>query len=163
MNPQDPLAELRDIHLPDAVSLWPPAPGWWLIGLLLLSALVLVAYQLWRRHQRRAYRRGGDAELQALYASWQKTRDTQVFLQNLNALLKRVALRSFPATDVAALSGASWTLFLDQNYPGSDTPVFAGSALEFGPYAPSVADVDVTLLHEVCQRWVLKHREASSA
>ncbi|MDP7406676.1 MAG: DUF4381 domain-containing protein, partial [SAR324 cluster bacterium] len=28
---QDPLAALRDVHLPPAVSWWPPAPGWWII------------------------------------------------------------------------------------------------------------------------------------
>ena len=163
MNPQDPLAELRDIHLPDAVTFWPPAPGWWLLGLLILAALLIGAYQLWRRHQRRAYRRGGDAELQALYTHWQSTNDTQAFLQELNALLKRVALKSFPATDVAALSGSGWTQFLDQHYPGNENAVFAGSALEFGPYAPSVEDVDIAHIHKTCQHWVLKHRESHSA
>jgi len=33
------LSDLRDIHLPGAVTLWPLAPGWWLIlgGLLALA------------------------------------------------------------------------------------------------------------------------------
>jgi hypothetical protein len=33
MNP-DPLAQLRDIHLPEPVSWWPPAPGWWGLALV---------------------------------------------------------------------------------------------------------------------------------
>ena len=49
----DPLAELRDIHLPEAVGYWPLAPGWWL---LLVSALVLAGLIVWtvRRYRRNA-------------------------------------------------------------------------------------------------------------
>ena len=32
--------ELRDIHLPDPLSWWPPAIGWWL---LVIGSLALVA------------------------------------------------------------------------------------------------------------------------
>ena len=52
MNGQDPLAQLRDIHLPDTGGFWPPAPGWWLLALLSLTALAL-AVLWWRRHLRR--------------------------------------------------------------------------------------------------------------
>ena len=29
--PTDPLAELRDIHLPPEIGWWPPAYGWWIL------------------------------------------------------------------------------------------------------------------------------------
>ena len=52
----DPLAGLRDIALPAAVSWWPLAPGWWLLlGLVLLFALALPLW-LWWRHRRRCWR-----------------------------------------------------------------------------------------------------------
>lgn len=36
------LPELRDIHLPDGVSAWPPAYGWWVILLGIVAVVILV-------------------------------------------------------------------------------------------------------------------------
>ena len=30
-NAPDPLQDLRDVHMPDPISWWPPAFGWWMI------------------------------------------------------------------------------------------------------------------------------------
>ena len=38
----NPLDQLKDIHTPDAIGLWPPAIGWYLIAAFLIAALVLV-------------------------------------------------------------------------------------------------------------------------
>lgn len=37
----DNLPELRDIHLPDGVSAFPPAYGWWVILALIIGFLLL--------------------------------------------------------------------------------------------------------------------------
>ena len=50
-NQGDPLAELRDIHLPEAVSLWPLAPGWWLL-LALIAAVLGLSIAVWLRRYR---------------------------------------------------------------------------------------------------------------
>jgi hypothetical protein len=105
----DPLAQLRDIHLPPPVSWWPPAPGWWLLALLLL-ALIALALLGWRRHRRRnAYRRAALAELGRL----QRIEDPAAFAGAINALLKRTALTVAPPERVAALFGADWLAWLD--------------------------------------------------
>ena len=53
MQPQmpDPLAELRPNILPEPVGLWPPAPGWWIVALLVLAAIItggLWLFRFWR-------------------------------------------------------------------------------------------------------------------
>ncbi|MEC8428778.1 MAG: DUF4381 domain-containing protein, partial [Pseudomonadota bacterium] len=46
----DPLAQLRDIHLPeDAISQLPTAPGWWILALTLIVVSITMIV-IWRRH-----------------------------------------------------------------------------------------------------------------
>ncbi|MEO0651765.1 MAG: DUF4381 domain-containing protein, partial [Planctomycetota bacterium] len=91
------LARLHDIELPEAVSLWPSAPGWWLVAGALGSAAVLAGWVWWDRHRSLAYRRAALRELSELRASGE--------LRALPSLLKRVALAAHPRHEVAALSG----------------------------------------------------------
>lgn len=123
----DPLAQLRPLHLPDAVGWWPPAPGWWLLaGLLLLLGVALL---WWRR--RSALRRTALAELQRLQ---REQPDDARLVVALNLLLRRVALARFPRVQVAALSGDSWLQFLELHASGFVNG--PGRVLASGPYQP---------------------------
>ena len=52
----DNLPELRDIHLPEGVSLWPPAYGWYVIVAAIVLVYVLVRYyRFWRMKNRKLY------------------------------------------------------------------------------------------------------------
>ena len=42
---------LKDIHLPPEIGIWPPAPGWWVL-LILVLAVIGLSIWLWRRYQR---------------------------------------------------------------------------------------------------------------
>jgi hypothetical protein len=126
MNPNpDPLAGLRDIHLPEAVSYWPPAPGWWL--LLALAAALGVGLWLWRRARRRSLRRAALGELAALEAAFAAGSDAESLARGLSALLRRLALRGFGARRVAALRGADWNRFLAET---SGSPAFTPELAE---------------------------------
>ena len=54
MNPASPLDQLKDIHLPEAVSIWPLAWPWWILIICTLALLVFAIWQhkkgQWRRH-----------------------------------------------------------------------------------------------------------------
>jgi hypothetical protein len=45
----DPLAELKPLIEPQPISYWPSAPGWWVLGALLVIAIVFLAIKGWKR------------------------------------------------------------------------------------------------------------------
>jgi hypothetical protein len=157
MEAEDPLSELADIHLPDAVNFWPPAPGWWVLAALVVIALVLV----YRRQLARLFlrRRLGSAlrELDTAYAAFQSATDKNAaglqLLQTFNAVLKRVALLHYPDPELPRLSGRAWLRFLDTQMDGADFTAGVGQVLADGVYRP-VFTADAAALHALCRRWV---------
>jgi hypothetical protein len=119
MNPQDPLSQLRDIHLPDPAGFWPPAPGWWVLaGLLLTLLIVIVARQL-RRWQRQRWKKPALAELERL--AQQRPADEPWFAA-LNETLKRSAMACYPDRYPQTLSGRQWVTFLEDTWPANEEP-----------------------------------------
>lgn len=157
MPEQDPLAQLRDIHLPNAVSAWPPAPGWWLLAIVLIAALATVALYCYRHFKRNRYRRLADNALNSLQVLINQN-DYQAYLQQLNMLLKQTALAANTKADVAGLTGNAWLEFLDKSAGTTDFTRGIGNVLQYGPYQPDAGTVDMTELHSLSQRWIKRHK-----
>jgi hypothetical protein len=109
----DPLAGLRGYHLPEPVTWWPPAPGWWLLTGLALIGVALLLYGAYRYRRRGALARQARAELAALQAAFERERDPVALARGLSRLLRRFALARFPRQEVAGLTGEAWLAFLD--------------------------------------------------
>ena len=88
----NPLDQLKDIHTPDAIGLWPPAIGWYLIAAFLVAALVLVGVILWRRWQQNAYRRAALRECDDIEREITANPDYRTAAIRIATLLKRTAL-----------------------------------------------------------------------
>jgi hypothetical protein len=143
---------LRDIHLPEAVSWWPPAPGWWLLTLL----AVAVGFALWRIWQTRSRRRllhAAQQQLAQIENSYAETNDRGRALQNISMLLRRLALSRHPRAQVAGLTGERWLQFLDENLPDQPFTQGTGRILIDAPYKPA-ADVDMHALFSLCRNWI---------
>lgn len=133
----DPLAQLKDIHLPEPVAWWPPAPGWWLAGSVALALLIGGGYLLWRFFYRGRYKREALAALQQLRDTDQG--DERILLAELSRLLRQVAIARYGRQEVAALSGAEWLLFLDRTGQTDQFSYGPGRALGTMLYQPSIA------------------------
>ena len=155
----DPLAELRDIHLPGPIEFWPPAPGWWLVAILLSSALLALAIWLRRRWRRNAYRRMALQELDLIERSRTQGANSADILLKLQQLLKRTAIAGYSRTTVASLSGVAWTQFLDATGNTQHFSLGPGELLIDGPYQPALSiEADQLLpLIQICRRWISHH------
>ena len=156
MNQVDPLSQLRDIHLPEPVNWWPPAPGWWFVAFITLAVLVALFYLLRRRFLKNRYRTIALNKL-SLLDSHDKD-NTLVVLEEISALLRRVAMQTYGRKTVASLVGDSWLAFLDKT--GKTSKFSNGSARVLGSelYRPSVeANIEQVLL--IARKWVKEHRQ----
>ncbi|MFT4520787.1 MAG: hypothetical protein ACI9JM_003195 [Halioglobus sp.] len=157
MNPQDPLANLQPLRDPALIGWWPPAPGWWLLAILVIAALAAGIYFSVRHYQRKAYRRRALVQLEKLQANYQNDAQTVTYLTQANALLKSVALIAYSAEAVAAQHGDSWEAFLNSTAKTASpfTPGFSSAA-----YQKSCPDIDVDNIHRAAQHWIKHHRVA---
>lgn len=110
------LAQLKDIQVPAAPSIWPPAPGWWLlaivIGLILYGLVCFVLNQ-------RAFKKRQQLAMKELAGIRDMFKQQPNYWghQRLVELLKRAAIEAFPERAVAALSAQDWLNFLNDTAP----------------------------------------------
>jgi hypothetical protein len=152
MTPQTDNLPLRDIHLPEPVAWWPPAPGWWLLPALLIMIAGL-AWWLHRRHRRGALHRGAQQALQEIAGDYRQSPDDEQLVQRLSVLLRRLSLSRYPRQQVAGLTGTAWLAWLDRVLGGSDFREGVGRTLIHAPYTRQVK-VDSEALLQLCERWV---------
>lgn len=143
---------LRDIHLPEAVSWWPPGPGWWILaGLILASCFAL--FWLWRRYQQGATRRYAIGELNRLATEYEQTQNAQDLITALSSLLRRASLCFCSRQKVAALTGPTWLQWLDQHSHTKEFSQGVGTVLLSGPYA-NQSSYDAAALLNLCRQFL---------
>lgn len=111
---QDPLSQLRDIHIPAPGGFWPPAPGWWILLLLLVVLTVVIVVLIRRRRQRNAWHRVARRDLDRLA---NRAAMTSGWFTELNTLLKQSARARYPDRKPESLTGAAWVDFLLETSP----------------------------------------------
>ncbi|MEP2653522.1 MAG: DUF4381 domain-containing protein [Paraglaciecola sp.] len=102
----NPLDNLKDIHAPSAIGVWPPAYGWWILAMLILAVIVFTSIWAVNYYKIRAAKRQALQEL-ALIDHQHKEG-----LAQLNQLLKRASIRYFTSINVHQMYGDDWVKFL---------------------------------------------------
>jgi hypothetical protein len=167
----NPLARLHPLIEPAPIGAWPLAPGWWVLVLVLL-ALVLGVWR-WRRrpviaqlpdalpapvaeHGADPVRLEALAEL-ALMPRPYDGAPAGAWLQQLNALLKRVCRNHYPGANSHTLNGRKWLAFLDNRCPAAGLTRWM--ILVEGVYRPEckLDDKAINGLYQSVDIWIRKH------
>jgi hypothetical protein len=160
MNSTVPALDLRDIHMAPPPEFWPPAPGWWVLGVLAIVLFTLATVWLYRRYRLYRQRQRVLAELDQLRALDKKQQAVE-FTTAVSTLLRRVALMRYARQRVAPLSGVEWLRFLDATGGDGEFTTGAGQVLAYGPYVPHPQDVPADRLLALAQSWIKKNLGAA--
>jgi len=160
------LDQLEPLMAPAPISAWPPAPGWWFLAALLLSLVLLVRLRPWQRWKREdtteaesplePQRQIALDELAQLNKPYDGQPANQ-WLQQLNALLKRLCRTRYPDAHPHTLSGRAWLAFLDNRCPAAGLTRWM--VLVEGVYRAEcrLDDKAIQGLEQAVQIWIRKH------
>jgi len=163
MDSANPLSQLADIHLPEPVGFWPPAPGWWILFFLLCAAAVWFARRYYAGWKLARARQFAIAELDKQLAALQQHSEGRspediaalnlVFVSDVNAVLRRVAMKNFPHENFASIGGAAWISFLRNHGDASLLDDGLARTLSEGRFAREW-EVDTDRLYKMAHQWI---------
>ncbi len=143
----DNLPELRDIHLPEGVSAWPPAYGWWVI----LAAVIIgwISVKLIRQIIRKS-RKKYALQLLAQYPM------NDIFAaREISKILRRICVLKYKSA--AALFGQAWLDFLNNHAKHKiygRTAELLINAPYINPESNDYNSNEVDELREFCRDWI---------
>jgi len=100
--------ELKDIHLPEQISNYPIAYGWWLLAALLILATIFSLIKIKKTAQRNRVKKQALSELK---------NNPSITTTDTVALLKWAAIHYFSRAELAKLFGNSLQKFLISQLP----------------------------------------------
>lgn len=150
---------IDEIAPPELVSWLPATTAWAILCAALFAAAILMAAKRYQHWTSNAYRRQA---LQRLRIIDSASRTNTSALQELPVLMKATALRAFPRTQAAALSGEAWLNFLSDSYRGPSFKNEPGQALLRLAYQSKEQTLEVDTakaLIDQCEIWLAQHHE----
>lgn len=113
-NPQNPLTDLKPLHLPPEVSWWPLAIGWYLLLAVLLIILIIGWWLYRKRRNAQRIREGINQQWLTIEVEYLANPSPEI-IAIINVFLKRVAVKYYPEDRPQLLTGNEWLMFLDKS------------------------------------------------
>ncbi|MCW9013731.1 MAG: DUF4381 domain-containing protein [Gammaproteobacteria bacterium] len=143
---------LRDIHLPDPVSWWPPAPGWWLLAVLIIALIILVPGLL-RKLKQKPLKKTALNEFNQIQQAFVQHKNELLLVQQLSVLLRRVCISYLPREQSASTIGSHWIAQLNSLTEADYFSEQLGDILLTAPYQKQI-HIDTQQLLASCNNWI---------
>jgi len=143
--PEQLLSQLAPLRTPSLVDWWPPAPGWWILTVIVAVLLVVGLHRGLRHRRANRYRRQAATVLRGMGPTPSAV--------DINEVLKITALTAFPHQQVASLSGDAWIDWLRLQCPTLSVDDLAPLKRVY----QRASTVDTAALHRAALHWVERH------
>lgn len=148
------LQQLKDIHLPPLINMWPIAPGW-IVLLVILFVTMCSSLYFWHKANKRKYTVNfALAKLEKLHQLLIDNPENINIAAEISTLLRRTALYYYRREEIAGLSGKHWLHFLNCS---GDTTKFTeetGRLLTDAPYRKDSV-TDLNPLFNLTRAWLM--------
>ncbi|MFK8012016.1 MAG: DUF4381 domain-containing protein [Marinicellaceae bacterium] len=114
MDKTAPVLELRDIHLPADPSIWPLAPGWWI---LIILSMVVIYFLMKKIIQIRHTKHLNNLMQQALTEvrnAYKKHDNKHLLAIDISNLLNRFVVHVLNDSQGSTLTGTAWIDYLNK-------------------------------------------------
>ncbi len=150
--------QLADIHLPQPVSYWPPAPGWWISLVIIFCLIILTVWWTNRRKKNpliierkrlKQVKTEAQRELIKIEQNFAQHKNAHRCIEQLSVFLRRYAVSVYAREQAASLTDEQWLEMLSSL---SGNPQFADTfkiLLTETPYQSTDKEIDEQLLEQL--------------
>lgn len=162
MDPQT--LPLEPLIAPPAISWWPLAPIWWIgITLILISFISLSIYRFRNKVGHRQptspiidiRRQAALKELEQLEKPYHTP--AGLWLQQINALLKRLCITHYPTENSKVLTGEPWLNYLNSKYPEAHLKQFPMLVEKAYQADYCMENITIDNLYSSIKKWITHH------
>ncbi|MEZ9142265.1 MULTISPECIES: DUF4381 domain-containing protein [unclassified Shewanella] len=143
------LMQLEDIVLPEKISQFPIAPGFWILALFIIALIIFAVVKIKQHRRYHLPRKAALADFEQLEPA------NSQFASDINTLLKRTAMSYFPREDFAKLDGDRWYQWLGLRLSEQDA-INMGQLLKKRYQKDGLTLTESTQLHTFTEQWLNK-------
>ena len=152
------LNNMKDIRDLDPVTWWPLAPGWWVMLLAAICALLVVfLYGFFKKRRHSQWSFQARQELSAL-RNRTKRRDEKQLIAEFSQLLRRIMVQKYGRISCAGLTGQAWLEWLEKNDPTKFKWSDYANVLVHNAYAPEVSmqSGQLSTMIDAVEKWLMR-------